>query len=379
MGEVSSHSAPGPYMLVRSPKVVAFKSSIVPALILWYYNANLPILSVRVALAITIWINLFQLSCHPQKNSGTHHGGRDLNPLEISKLAHSLVNSDRDSREQAEASLIECGTEALPVLEELMRATDVSRKVIVRGLIQRIQLNARLIRSHETSKHQKVLQQVETLIRALTVEPEATRQHLMLDLRKTLITSGDSRMLPVLLHGLKDCDSNVRLQAIHAIGALESEGALSALLHSLTHQDANVRYYAISGLRRYASNTDYDCLIRCSLQKLASRPEETDYDVRMNAAYCCVELGSEVDSGIFIDALRRDDVNHAIAVRALAKLSRKDAIGLIIGRLRVSPLDVDYWCGKALHDLTGYEYGTDWRKWAEWYENNKKSLPRQLE
>jgi hypothetical protein len=83
------------------------------------------------------------------------------------------------------------------------------------------------------------------------------------------------------------------------------------------------------------------------------------------------------DAAIFLQALRDEHANEALAAGALASMGRKDAIELMIRRLRTAVPSSDHWLGEALAKLTGAAFGKSADAWQKWLDANRSELPEQ--
>jgi hypothetical protein len=219
------------------------------------------------------------------------------------------------------------------------------------------------------------------LLRTLpTLTPDA-RRLLMYQLRFEADEGGSSKayLIPVFEQGLKDTESEVRLHSVMALPAVESSSGLAALVTSLYHQDADVRYYAACGLRGLGLQLpEVNASAIAALHKALSRSHEADPDVEVAMAHALVALGERLDGNVFIQALRREGANWALASEGLVLLRRRDAIVLLIRRLDTGTFDPRY-IADALEKLTGQTFGRDEKLWTDWYQKNASELPPQVE
>jgi hypothetical protein len=95
-------------------------------------------------------------------------------------------------------------------------------------------------------------------------------------------------------------------------------------------------------------------------------------------AHALVGLGQKLDGMVFIEALRLNEANWALASDGLAMLGRMDSICLMIRRLKSRTFDPRY-LADALKKLTGQSYDTDAEAWMLWYQKNASDLPPQME
>lgn len=184
-------------------------------------------------------------------------------------------------------------------------------------------------------------------------------------------------LLPVLDAALANDDAEVRLRAIHSLAYMKCRDALPLLLKSLASEDAQVRYYGVMGLEWLADAPDLRPKIVEALIGARDRKEEDHFDVRLHAAAALVKLGEPQDPGIFIEALKNEHANEALAAGALATLGCKEAIELIVKRLATAVPSSDHWCAVALEKLTGEKFDKDAAKWGAWLEANRAKLPEQ--
>ena len=191
-------------------------------------------------------------------------------------------------------------------------------------------------------------------------------------------SSNRTDLLPLLAVALNDETEEVSVQAVLTLAYMINEKTLSLLENSLKNHYGDVRYYACVGLAWLGRSERLRPGIIRKLQEARDSMSEDSFDVKLHAASSLLDLDAPQDPGIFIEAMRKEGANHAIAAGALAKLKRKDAIELIVKALEKAEDSEDHWCGKALEGLTGEAFGKDYGKWKDWLEKNRKLLPDQL-
>jgi hypothetical protein len=92
------------------------------------------------------------------------------------------------------------------------------------------------------------------------------------------------------------------------------------------------------------------------------------FDVRLHATSALARTGVPQEAKIFLEAIRDPNANAALAATELTRMGRKDAIELMIVRLRTAVPLADHWLGEALKTLTRQELGTDAEAWQEWVD-----------
>lgn len=183
-------------------------------------------------------------------------------------------------------------------------------------------------------------------------------------------------LIPVFVAGLNNGDSEVRSQAICALAYMNCPDTLPHLLEALKNEVWTVRHFAIMGLNWLGKFPDLKGNVVRALVGVRDAGEE-GLDLRSSAAASLVELGEQDDPKLFLEALRIDEVNHAIAAGALAKLGRRESIELLIEVVGRVERPYRYHCSKALEKLTGETLGESHSKWQAWLKKHRHELPKQ--
>lgn len=184
-------------------------------------------------------------------------------------------------------------------------------------------------------------------------------------------------LLPVLAAALEHPDDQVRLQGVLALAYMGSPEAFPLLKRALRDKDPTVSYYAMMGLGWLKEEARLEQEV-VAIHRAALKDQSRPFDTRLSAAENLVEWGLLNDPAIFVEALRSPEGNAAMAASALANLKRRDAIELLILRLRTARPSTDYHISVALAKLTGKSFGTDHLRWKSWLEANRATLPEQI-
>jgi len=228
--------------------------------------------------------------------------------------------------------------------------------------------------------------QIQEWIHRLETDPLEARHKLMAEIRREATpysghppaqSSPRTDLLPVLEAALGNDDDRVQTEAICTLCYMKCRDALPILEKAFESKHPTVRYYACMGVEWLADEADLRLRVVMALEKARYRQDEV-FSVRLHAAAALANLGEEQEPKIFLDALRNPRANEALAASVLARMGRKDAIELMIVRLRTAVPSGDHWLGEALKKLTGQELGTDANAWQEWVDAHRSELPEQL-
>jgi hypothetical protein len=224
------------------------------------------------------------------------------------------------------------------------------------------------------------------LIHKLETEPEEARRKLIAEIRQEAAprskhppveSSTRTDMLPVLEAALGNDDDRVRTEAICALCYMKCKDAFPILEKAFESRDPTVRYYASMGVEWLADEAELRPRVIAALAKACDRPGEL-LGVRLGAAAALAKIGVKQKADIFLDALRDPHENAALSSGVLADMGRKDAIELMIVRLRTARPSSDHWLAVALKRLTGEDFGKDADAWQKWLDANRSDLPVQI-
>src|SRR5581483_3680027 len=147
-------------------------------------------------------------------------------------------------------------------------------------------------------------------------------------------------LLPVLEAALADPDKEVRSEAVLTLAYMKCPDALPVLERALASPHTTVRYYACMGVEWLA---DFATLRSSCVTALeTARDREKDAGVKLHAAAALHKLHVPQEPALFLDALKDEKANEALAAGVLADMGRKDAIALMIARLRGAVPDADH-------------------------------------
>jgi HEAT repeat protein len=184
-------------------------------------------------------------------------------------------------------------------------------------------------------------------------------------------------LLPVLEAALANEDEQVRSEAVLTLAYMKCPDALPVLERALASPHRTVRYYACMGVEWLADFAALRSSCVAALEKARDRKEEDDRNVELHAAAALHGLGVKQEPALFLEALRDPKANEALAAGILADLGRKEAVELIVTRLRTAVPDGDHYLAEALAKLTGASCGKDADAWQKWLDAHRSELPEQ--
>jgi tetratricopeptide (TPR) repeat protein len=215
--------------------------------------------------------------------------------------------------------------------------------------------------------------------------PKEDRRRLVTEIREAACRlsgghppSGESDrpdLVPILVAALQNNDPEVRSQAACALAYMNHSEAFAPLLEALWHADPTVRYCSVMGIEWIGRRANFQERAIAALRKKFDLPDD-DFRVTLHVASSLVALKALEDPSIFLRALREDNANDALAAQALAALDRRDAIELMIERMRGS--DLNHHLRLALQKLTGHDAGMEYADWRDWFKHNRGHFPSQL-
>jgi hypothetical protein len=235
-----------------------------------------------------------------------------------------------------------------------------------------------------------VERRIQGWLERLETDPPSRRLRLLREIREEVCGSGAghppkrvserTEVLPVIAVALRDEDKEVRTQAVLTLCYMKNKATLPLLTSALTNEEGIVRYYACMGLEWIGDDPDVREPAIAALRAARDRADEPKLNVRVHAAAALVTLGAsrEEDVALFLQALRDPEANGSIAAHALAQLGRKEAVQLMIARVRTAFYD-RYHASVALKALTGEDHGEDAEAWQRWLDANRASLPEQAQ
>lgn len=200
------------------------------------------------------------------------------------------------------------------------------------------------------------------LIKALQYPDSSERQ----DAIRALTDIADSKAVEPLFLTLQSSDSTERVLAIKALKSIGDIRALEPLLLALNDEAPSVRRQAILALGKIGSVQQ----IEKPLLNLMN--EDPSLWVRKSAAQTLGERGNERAINFFISRLRDislDDTERSKAGNELIAIGTP-AIGALINKIDNS--NSGWAVIQVLGKISGQEFGTDIRRWQEWWGKQPK-------
>jgi HEAT repeat protein len=163
---------------------------------------------------------------------------------------------------------------------------------------------------------------------------------------------------------LDDQKTQVRLLAVQALGKIGDRRAIEPLTKALDDEDPEVRRYAVMSLTKVGGRRVVELLI----QALSHR----DSSVRGTAAHELGVIGDKKAVEPLVEALEDEDSStRRFAAEALGKLGDKRAVGPLIELLKHEEYIVQRDAVHLLKKITKQDFGEDYDKWKEWYEESR--------
>ena len=176
---------------------------------------------------------------------------------------------------------------------------------------------------------------------------------------------GYKRAFETFIKLLKDKDKGVRWRAAEALGKIGDERAVEPLIEVLEDEDFSVCSAAAEALGRIGD--------RRAVQPLIEALKDEDEVVRDAAAWALGEIGDKRAVEPLIKALKDEDkFVRASAAVALGEIGDKRAVEPLIEALKDEDESyVRMAAAWALEEITGEDFGTDYRKWRRWWRRQK--------
>lgn len=184
----------------------------------------------------------------------------------LQKLLGELASGDDQRAEAAVAGLAEHGTDAIPVLKEMLsqgkstQASDIDQRWWVLRALAEIpdpRVPPLLVSALEDedagvrqcaalgARKQPDARAVPALIRMLSDE-----DHLCADLASDALATIGSPAVPALIEVLQNGHQAARLEAVRALATIGDQRAIPALFSVLDEESALMEYWATEGLER---------------------------------------------------------------------------------------------------------------------------------
>jgi len=177
-----------------------------------------------------------------------------------------------------------------------------------------------------------------------------------------LVTMG-AQAEPYLIETLKSPKSTVRPDVAMALGRIGSKAAVPQLLEALKIEEPDLRAECLSALGRIGDETVLDAL----------RPFLRDGDIKLR--YCAAEaicrLGDLYSSMPVLIAILREESSRVQLTPDGSIIIRGSVVVRAGKRTEVSRVEV--FSDRARHilmKLSGTDFGFDFGKWTEWWEDN---------
>jgi len=205
-------------------------------------------------------------------------------------------------------------------------------------------------------------------------------------------------LVPILADSLSSANSNVRENAAHGLAAigtqaeeaiaqllavidasdgfdLDRDAAFSALgkigepsvdslVELLTHSQARIRIDATRALGSTGSTRAIDHLI--------GQLSDSNVRVREASASALAQIGAPAYEDVVGQLLADNPVRKRYAVMALRKMGQEEATGRIIPLLQSADDELLEECAKALEELSGEGFGTDYDEWLRWWREHEQ-------
>jgi HEAT repeat protein len=159
------------------------------------------------------------------------------------------------------------------------------------------------------------------------------RQHLDLNVLSSalqvLVAAGRSVTGP-LTRLLKDADSNLRMHAAQALGALRDRSAVPDLIEAVGGDDPNVSFHAIEALGRLKASAAIDALVRTA--------HSGDFFLAFPAIEALSQIGDSLAAPGLVGLLDDDLLRPAVA-EALGGLGDEDCVAPLVQRMNSGMLE----------------------------------------
>ena len=180
-----------------------------------------------------------------------------------------------------------------------------------------------------------------------------------------------------VISALKDKDGYVREVAAKALGEIKDKRAVEPLISALKDKDGSVREAAKEALEKINPKwMETEEAKRAVLELISALNDEYWY-VREAAAKALGKIKDKRAVEPLISALKdkAGRVREA-AAKALGEIKDPRAVEPLISALKDEDKDVRRAAKEALEKITGMDFGTDYEKWNNWWQENKEKFGR---
>jgi len=160
-----------------------------------------------------------------------------------------------------------------------------------------------------------------------------------------------------LIAEMKNEDYNIRRRVASIIGYIADPRAVEPLITALNDENINVQRVAAESLGRIRDPRAVEPLIRVLTEE---------------SLYIVMPMSS-AESRIVVGKKYKGSVRWA-AAKALGEIKDPRAIEPLITALSEKDINLHMFAAGALREMTGRDFGTDYSKWQEWWEQKKEEF-----
>jgi HEAT repeat protein len=184
-----------------------------------------------------------------------------------------------------------------------------------------------------------------------------------------------------LVQMLSDKDERLVCDAIYSLGELQCEDAVMPLLDSLKANPRRGPHIFLKSLKSLKANPGRAPHIFPALARIGNAEAEkalkelfhntaAGSENKTNAAIALAEMGDPTG----IPYLREGPITNINVAMRMARAGEYSAVPTLLPKLQQGNPANRYFYGKVLEELTGKNYGWDYKKWKKWWEKNKDEL-----
>ena len=232
------------------------------------------------------------------------------------------------------------------------------------------------------------------ILKRFDQQDKATQMHLII----ALVAVGDDEAYAGLSRLVRSPDHVIRFYVVDTIADHPNERALPILLDALEDEASEVRMFSMFGLEKLrlpesyppvlASLDDENAYVRkeaaftlgllgnpAAVSHLIPRLSDSHYLVRCDAAESLGRLGNPQ----VIPALKpllgeKSEAVRIKAAEALARLNDYSGMETLIDVTNSPVLLYRIEAREALRGISDEDFGSDWRAWSGWWQQNKESI-----
>ena len=185
-----------------------------------------------------------------------------------------------------------------------------------------------------------------------------------IEIEKKLAKQPSAKLLQTIKASLHDSNAYVRMRSVYALRYFPSKEVLGLLHNGLEDRDPGVRKKAVLALEKIKDPR--------SFQPLVNTMKDEDPDVRSLAVRALARLpGTHVTKQLVL-ALQNSNRDVQISAQwALIKREDMAAVTPLIALVTDEREDMRNSAIKVLKRLTGRNFGTNRKRWAQWWAENK--------